>query len=126
MHFQFYVELLPADLSLPGLQLPITSAGAFTFRISRSPGWKSKPGYVCLQTNQRISPFFVFPKWRREEARRWARRGSGQPQKRETTLGFKKEAETLLSAGGSAAPSRCLPFASPPGVRTAGASAPNG
>lgn len=38
MHFQFDVDLVPADLSLLGLELPITTPGAFTFSISHSLG----------------------------------------------------------------------------------------
>lgn len=38
MHFQFDVDLVPADLSLLRFDLPITTPGAFTISISHSLG----------------------------------------------------------------------------------------
>lgn len=52
-----FTDLIPADLSLPRFQSPITSAGVFTFWILHLPGLKSKPS-VCVTADKPGDRFF--------------------------------------------------------------------
>lgn len=99
-----FTDLIPANLSLPRSQSPITSAGVFTFWILHLPGLKSKPSVRATADKPGDRFLFSLSKHCREAPRCLAHQGSSQPEKQETSLRLKTA--DMIFVQGSAAPSR--------------------